>query len=410
MNSKPSFTIVGGGLVGAIAAQTLREEGYDGKIILLGEESNRPYERPPLSKDYLQGNADRDSIFVHPAHWYAENAVELRPGDPVTSLDPPSRTITTATGARLHYDRLLLATGSKPRRLEVPGADLAGVCYLRNVEDSERIKIEFARTKRIVIIGAGWIGLETASAARAAGLDVTVLVSGDMPLQRVLGPEVAPLFAELHRSHGVDLRCRTRATELTGSQGAVTGVILNDGTRIDADMIIVGVGAIPRTELAAEAGLKVDDGIIVDEHLRTSDPDIFAAGDIAHAFNPRLGRHIRVEHWANARRQGVTAAKAMLGQDAVDARPSYFYTDQYDLGMEYTGDIGPAGYDRVILRRTADPSQMIVFWLYEQRVQAGMNINIWDVAEDIERLVQSPRPVNIDHLADPAISLASLLA
>src|SRR5688500_10244115 len=308
MNSKPSFTIVGGGLAGAIAAQTLREEGYDGKIILLGEESNRPYERPPLSKDYLQGKADRDSIFVHPAHWYAENAVELRPGVAVTSLDPASRTITTATGARLHYDKLLLSTGSKPRRLEVPGADLAGVCYLRNVEDSERIKIEFARTKRVVIIGAGWIGLETASAARAAGLDVTVLVSGDMPLQRVLGPEVAPLFAELHRSHGVNLRYRTTATELTGSQGALTGVILNDGTRIDADMIIVGVGAIPRTELAAEAGLKVDDGIIVDEHLRTSDPDIFAAGDIAHAFNPRLGRHIRVEHWANARRQGVTAA------------------------------------------------------------------------------------------------------
>jgi 3-phenylpropionate/trans-cinnamate dioxygenase ferredoxin reductase component len=282
------------------------------------------------------------------------------------------------------------------------------VYYLRNVEDSERIKIDFARAQRVVIIGAGWIGLETAAAARAAGLDVTLLVSGDIPLQRVLGPEVAPIFAGLHRSHGVDLHYRTTAAELTGRLGAATGVILSDGTKIDADMIIVGIGAVPRTELAAAAGLKIDNGVVVDEHLRTSDPDIFAAGDIAHAYNPRLGRHIRVEHWANARRQGVVAAKAMLGQDAVDLRPSYFYTDQYDLSMEYTGDIGPAGYDRVIFRRYAEPGQMIVFWLYEQRVQAGMNINIWDVAEDIERLVESARVINVDDLADPGIPLASL--
>ena len=408
MNTKPNFIIVGGGLAGADAAQTLREEGFDGSITLLGQEPNAPYERPPLSKDYLQGKAERDSIFVHTEPWYAEHGVDLSMSTAVTSLDSAARTVTTATGAQLHYDKLLLATGSKPRRLEVPGADLDGVYYLRNVEDSERIKIDFARAKRVVIIGAGWIGLETAAAARAAGLDVTLLVSADLPLQHVLGPEVAPIFAELHRSHGVDLRYRTTAAELTGRHGAATGVILSDGTRIDADMVIVGVGVVPRTELAAAAGLKIDNGIIVDEHLRTSDPDIFAAGDIAHAYNPRLGRHIRVEHWANARRQGVVAAKAMLGQDAVDLRPSYFYTDQYDLSMEYTGDIGPAGYDRVIFRRYAEPGQMIVFWLYEQRVQAGMNINIWDVAEDIERLVQSARVINVDDLADPGIPLDSL--
>jgi 3-phenylpropionate/trans-cinnamate dioxygenase ferredoxin reductase component len=408
MNTKPSFIIVGGGLTGAIAAQTLREEGFDGSITLLGQEPNAPYERPPLSKDYLQGKADRDSIFVHPERWYAEHMVDLSLGAAVTSLDPAARTVTTDAGGKLHYDKLLLATGSKPRRLEVPGADLDGVYYLRNVEDSERIKIDFARAKRVVIIGAGWIGLETAAAARAAGLDVTLLVSGDMPLHRVLGLEVAPIFAELHRSHGVDLRYRTTAAELTGRLGAATGVILSDGTKIDADMIIVGIGAVPRTELAAAAGLKIDNGVVVDEHLHTSDPDIFAAGDIAHAYNPRLGRHIRVEHWANARRQGVVAAKAMLGQDAVDLRPSYFYTDQYDLSMEYTGDIGPDGYDRVIFRRYAELGQMIVFWLYEQRVQAGMNINIWDVAEDIERLVQSARVINVDDLADPGIPLASL--
>ena len=311
MNAKPSFIIVGGGMAGAIAAQTLREEGFDGKIALLGQEPNAPYERPPLSKDYLQGKADRDSIFVHPEPWYAEHAVELSLGGAVTSLDPATRTVTTATGAQLSYDRLLLATGSKPRRLDVPGADLDGVYYLRNVEDSERLKIEFGQAKRVVIIGAGWIGLETAAAARAAGLDVTLLVSGDMPLQHVLGPEAAPIFDELHRSHGVDLRYRATAAALAGRQGMVTGVMLSDGKWIEADMIIVGVGVAPRTELAAAAGLKIDNGIVVDEHLRTSDPDIFAAGDIAHTYNPRLGRHIRVEHWANARRQGVIAAVPM---------------------------------------------------------------------------------------------------
>jgi 3-phenylpropionate/trans-cinnamate dioxygenase ferredoxin reductase component len=408
MKNKPSFVIVGGGMAGAIATQTLREEGFDGKITLLGQEPNAPYERPPLSKDYLQGKADRDSIFVHPEPWYAEHAVELSLGSTVASLDPASRTI-TAIGERLSYDKLLLATGSKPRRLDVPGADLDGVYYLRNVEESDRLKIEFAQANRVVIIGAGWIGLETAAAARAAGLDVTLLVSGDLPLQHVLGPEAAPIFDELHRSHGVDLRYRTTAVELTGRHGRVTGVMLSDGTRIDADMIIVGIGAVPRTEIAADAGLKIDNGIVVDEHLRTSDPDIFAAGDIARTYNPRLGRHIRVEHWANARRQGVVAAKAMLGQDAADVRPSYFFTDQYDLSMEYTGDIGPTGYDRVIFRRHADSDQMIVFWLSEQRVQAGMNINIWDVADDIERLIQSARPINADDLADPAIPLASFV-
>jgi 3-phenylpropionate/trans-cinnamate dioxygenase ferredoxin reductase subunit len=206
----------------------------------------------------------------------------------------------------------------------------------------------------------------------------------------------------------VDLRYRTTAVELTGRHGAVTGVRLSDSTKIDADMIIVGVGVAPRTELAAAAGLKIDNGIVVDEHLRTSDPDIFAAGDIAQTYSPRLGRHIRVEHWANARRQGAVAAKAMLGQDAVDIRPSYFFTDQYDLSMEYTGDIGPAGYDRVIFRHHADSNEMIIFWLYEQRIQAGMNINIWDVADDIDRLIQSARPINADDLGNPAIPLATL--
>jgi 3-phenylpropionate/trans-cinnamate dioxygenase ferredoxin reductase component len=408
MKTEPNFIIVGGGLAGAIAAQTLREEGFDARITLLGEEPHRPYERPPLSKDYLQGHAERDSIFVHPEPWYSDHAVELCLGAPVTSLDPASRTVTTATGFQLRYDKLLLATGSTPRRLSVPGADLDGIHYLRTVEDSERIKAEFAQAHRVAIIGAGWIGLETAAAARNAGLDVTLLERSELPLLHVLGLEAAPIFADLHRDHGVDLRCQVTVAKLTRRNGAVTGVILSDGTRADADMVIVGVGITPNVQLAAEAGLKIDNGVVVNEHLRTSDPDIFAAGDVANAHNPRLGRHIRVEHWANARRQGVTAAKAMLGQDAVDARPSYFFSDQYDLGMEYTGDIGPSGYDRVIFRQHADSRQVIVFWLHEQRVQAGMNVNISDVADDIARLIQSPSPLDVDDLANPGIPLASL--
>ena len=410
MTTQPSFIIVGGGLAGAIAAQTLREEGFDGRITLLGEEQHRPYERPPLSKDYLQGSADRDSVFVHPEHWYADHGVELRLGTAVTSLDRASRTVVTATGARLGYDKLLLATGSTPRRLSVPGADLEGVHYLRNLEDSDRIKAGFARARRVAIVGAGWIGLETAAAARHGGLDVTLLESAGMPLLRVLGPKASPIFAELHRNHGVDLRCQVSVAELAGRNGAVAGVMLSDGSRIAADLVLVAVGITPNTEIAADAGLDLGNGINVDGHLRTSDANIFAAGDVANAYNPRLGWSLRVEHWENARRQGATAAKTMLGQDAVDTRPSYFFSDQYDLGMEYTGDIGPSGYDQVVFRRHADPRRLIVFWLDEERVLAGMNINVWDVADDIEQLVQSGRPIDADELADPDIPLAELVA
>jgi 3-phenylpropionate/trans-cinnamate dioxygenase ferredoxin reductase subunit len=405
MTTQPGFIIVGGGLAGALAAETLREEGFDGRITLLGEEPHRPYERPPLSKDYLQGKAARDSIFAYAEPWYADHAVELRLGTAVTSLDPALRTVTTATGEQLDYDKLLLTTGSTPRRLNVPGADLDGVHYLRSVDDSERIKAGFDQAHRVATIGAGWIGLETAAAARNAGVDVTLLERSELPLLHVLGPETAPIFADLHRDHGVDLRSQVAVAELSGRNGAVTGVILSDGSRIEADMVLVGVGITPNTQLAAHANLDVDNGILVDERLRSSDVNIFAAGDVANAYNPRLGRHLRVEHWANARRQGAVAGKTMLGQDAIDARPSYFFTDQYDLSMEYTGDIGPSGYDRVIFRRHADPRELIVFWLHKQRVHAGMNVNIWDVADDIERLIESARPVNTDDLADPGIPL-----
>lgn len=400
--------IVGAGLAGAKAAQALREEGFGGRITLLGDEPDRPYERPPLSKDYLQGKTERDSVFVHPDGWYAEHDVDLRLGVEVTSLDPAAHEVTTAAGDRLGYDRMLLATGSTPRRLTVPGAELDGVHYLRRLADSDRIRAAFDQARRVAVVGAGWIGLETAAAARGAGLEVTLLESAELPLLRILGPQVARVFADLHREHGVDLRCGVQVDALTGADGAVTGVRLGDGAVVDADVVLVGVGITPNEGLAAHAGLDVGDGITVDQHLRTSDPDVFAAGDVANAYHPRLGRHIRVEHWANARRQAAVAAKSMLGQDAVYDRLPYFFSDQYDLGMEYTGHAGPDGHDHVVFRGSPDEGEFIVFWLSERRVLAGMNVNSWEAAGPIEELIRSGRTVEADRLADPGIPLEEL--
>jgi len=325
----------------------------------------------------------------------------------VTDLDPAAHEIVLSGGQRIGYSRLLLATGSSPRRLSVPGADLGGVLYLRYVGDSDRIKAAFENAARVAVIGAGWIGLETAAAARAAGAEVTVLEMAELPLLRVLGREVAQVFARLHEQHGVDLRFGVQVAEITaGSQGNAGGVRLADGTQIDADVVIAGIGITPNVELAAAAGLAVDNGVVTDERLRTSDPDVFAAGDVANAFHPLLGKHIRVEHWANARHQPVAAAKAMLGQDASYDRVPYFYTDQYDLGMEYAGYVEPGGYHEVVFRGDVPGREFIAFWLAgDGRVLAGMNVNIWDVNDAIQILVNDGRPVDPERLTDPAVPL-----
>ncbi|MFF2660533.1 NAD(P)/FAD-dependent oxidoreductase [Kitasatospora sp. NPDC058032] len=402
------FVIVGASLGGAKAAQALREAGYTGGIVLIGDEHERPYERPPLSKGYLLGKTDREKIYVHPPQWYAEHDVTLRLGTPVVAIDPAAHTVTLADDGRVEYAKLLLTTGSVPRRLPVPGAEQEGVHYLRRVEDSERIRGAFREGARVVVVGAGWIGLETAAAARTAGAEVTVLEAAELPLLRVLGHEVAQVFADLHRDHGVDLRFGVQVTELTGEGGRVTGVRLADGTTVAADAVVVGVGIAPTTALAEAAGLTVDNGIKTDEHLRTSDPDIHAAGDVANAYHPLFGRHLRVEHWANALNQPQTAARAMLGEDAVYDRVPYFFTDQFDLGMEYTGYVEPGGYDRVVFRGDPATREFIAFWLSGGRVLAGMNVNVWDVTDPIRELVRSGRPVDVKALADPAVPLTDL--
>ena len=313
--------------------------------MLIGAEVDRPYDRPSLSKDCLQGKSARDKIFLHPPGWYAEHDVELRLYTRVTAIDRRTLEVVVDGGEWIGYGKLLLATGSSPRRLDVPGADLDGVPYPRTVGDSEALKAVFASAGRVAIIGAGWIGLETAAAARNAGCEVTVIERAELPLQHVLGHEVARIFAELHRDHGVDLRLDAGVSAITGA-GKATGVRLADGMVLEAEAVLVWVGITPNTELAEAAGLAVDNGVIVDAHLATTDPDVFAAGDVASCSYPHPNTHLRLEHWSAALNHGPIATSNMLGETEVYDRVPYFFCDQYDLGMEYSG----GGHDEVVFR------------------------------------------------------------
>jgi 3-phenylpropionate/trans-cinnamate dioxygenase ferredoxin reductase subunit len=408
MRRRSGCVIVGAGLAGAKAAETLRAEGFDGRVTLLGDEPDRPYERPPLTKGYLQGTAERESVFVHSAGWYDAHDVDLRLGVEVAVLDRVAREVVLTDGVRIGYDALLLATGSRPQRLHLPGADLRGVHYLRRLGDADALKEALASAHRVAVVGGGWIGLEVAAAARTAGLDVTLVEQTPLPLQRVLGPEVARIFARLHRDHGVGMHCRVELTRLLGTGGRLEAVELDDGSRVEADLAVVGIGITPTTALAEAAWLDVANGVRVDEHLRTSDPAIHAAGDVANAFHPLLGRHIRVEHWGNALHQGPVAARSMLGQDVVYDRLPYFFTDQYDLSMEYTGYADPGSYDEVVLRGDVRGLRFIAFWLSNGRVVAGMPVNTDRVVKDVDRLIRSGRRVDRRALAAPDVPIRDL--
>jgi 3-phenylpropionate/trans-cinnamate dioxygenase ferredoxin reductase component len=400
------FVIVGAGLAGAKAAETLRGEGFDGPLVLLGNEAERPYERPPLSKGYLLGKEDRELAFVHPADWYAVNDVDLRLGVEVTAVHPGDHEVELASGERLRYAKLLLTTGSVVRTLNVPGGHAA--LTLRRLPDSDRMKAAFREANRVVVIGAGWIGLETAAAARQYDAEVTLVEVDRQPLRRVLGEEMGQFFADLHRSQGVDVRLESGVREIVVRDGEVAAVALADGSSVPADTVVVGVGIRPDTRLAEAAGLPVDDGILVDASLRTADPDIYAAGDVARADNPLLGQRIRVEHWANALNGGPAAARSMLGQELTYDRVPYFFSDQYDVGLEYSGWAPPGSYDEVVVRGDLAGREFVAFWLSEGRVLAGMNVNVWDITDDIQSLVRRGTPPNRARLADPSVPLPAI--
>jgi len=403
MPTNPTHVIVGASLAGAKAAETLRAEGFDGRLLLIGEEAERPYERPPLTKAYLRGEADRDSLYVHEEGFYAAHDIELRTSTPVRSIDPAHRRVELASGERIGYDRLLLTTGAAPRHLAVPGADLAGVHYLRTRQDADTLAAAAAGAEHVVVVGTGWIGSEAAASLRQLGRDVTLVGPDPAPLERVLGPEVAGVYRDLHADHGVRLVLGTRVAGFRG-HGRVEAVATDDGATIEADLVLVGAGAVPRTELAEAAGLPVGNGVLVNEELEAvGAAGVYAAGDVAAAWHPRYQSYLRVEHWANALNQGPAAARNMLGRSLPYARLPYFYSDQYDLGMEYSGLA--ADWDRVVVRGDLAAREFIAFWLKDQRVIAGMNAGVWGVVEPIQTLIRGGRPVDPERLANPNLPL-----
>jgi 3-phenylpropionate/trans-cinnamate dioxygenase ferredoxin reductase subunit len=405
MSSDQPHIIVGASLAGAKAAETLRQEGFEGRVVLVGAENERPYERPPLSKDYLRGEIPREKVYVHDEGFYAEHDIELRLGRTAESLDMSSSELVLDNGERLRYERLLLTTGAQPRRLSIPGAELDGVLYLRSIEDSDALRERLDRGGAVVVVGAGWIGAEVAASARQRGLEVTVLDPLAVPLERVLGAELGAVYRDIHTDHGTEMLMENGVEAFEGDK-AVERVRTSSGRELDCDFVVVGVGVEPRTRLATQAGLAVDDGVTVDEYLQTSVPGVFAAGDVANAHHPFYGERIRVEHWANALNQGPAAARNMLGRSAAYERLPYFFSDQYDVGMEYTGFART--WDRLVFRGDPAAREFVAFWMVEDRVVAGMNVNVWDVTNPIKRLISGRLPIEDRRLADPDVPLDEL--
>ena len=405
MPDTPTHVIVGAGLAGAKAAEALREEGFDGRLLLIGDEPEQPYERPPLSKDYLRGESPREKALVHPDGFYADHEIEVRTGTTVERIDVEGRAVELLGGDRVGYERLLLATGAEPRRLSLPGADLDGVHYLRELPDADAIAARLSAGGRLVVVGAGWIGAEVAASARQKGLEVSVLERAEVPLEGVLGPEVGRIYADIHGDHGVELVTQATLERFEGA-GRVESVRLAGGRTLEADFVVVGVGVVPRSGLAERAGIAVDDGILVSERLETSVAGVFAVGDVANAHHPFYGRRLRVEHWADALNQPAAAARAMLGKPASYDRLPYFFSDQYDVGMEYSGHA--TSWNEVVFRGEPATREFVAFWLDHGRVVAGMNMNLWDVTDPIQALIRSGQPIPSERLRDPDTPLDAL--
>jgi 3-phenylpropionate/trans-cinnamate dioxygenase ferredoxin reductase subunit len=399
-----SLVIVGAGLAGAKAGEAVRASGFDGRIVLIGDEPHPPYERPPLSKAVLRGEAPAAATMVHDADFYDDNGIDLVTGCRVEALDVADRRVRLADGRHIRFDTAVLATGASPRPLDVPGSRLAGVHYLRTIDDAARLADAIRQASRVAVIGGGWIGTEVAASARQMGADVVLIHPQPVPLQRVLGRQLGQVLRELHADHGVRYRHGAVAALRGGS--AVEEVVLYGGRAEPADLVVVGIGVAPNAELAGNAGLAVANGVVTDEQLRTSAPEILAAGDVANAFHPAYRRHLRVQHWANALHQGGMAGRNATGAVETYDRLPYFFSDQYDLGLEYVGH-GDAD-DTVVIRGNPEDRKFIAFWLRNQRVVAAMNVNVWDVVDDLRAIVEGHRPADRNRLADPGIPLIDL--
>ncbi|MEU8799575.1 FAD-dependent oxidoreductase [Spirillospora sp. NPDC048819] len=407
MSAPQRIVIVGAGLAGTSAATALREQGFEGEVTLFGGEPHAPYELPPLSKGILLGETDEPDWVREPGH-YADHGIELRRDTAITALRPAEHVVVDAAGAEHHYDRLLLATGSRPRTLPgFDGADGAGVHLLRTLDDALALREKLTADARVVVIGAGWIGCEVAAAARTRGARVRMADPLPQPLQRVLGAQIGAVFRDLHADHGVTLRLGVKATGIA-TRGATRVVRLDDGSELAADVVVAGVGALPRTELAEQAGLELAaGGVAVDAALRTSAPDIFAAGDIAAHDHPRYEGRVRVEHWDNAKRQGTHVAGGLLGGDEPYTPAPFFFSDQYDLGCEYRGLADPTT-DELVVRGEPSTREFLAFWLRGGRVTAALNVNSWDHGDTLQALVDTGAPVTARELAEA--DLAALAA
>jgi len=397
------FLILGAGLAGVSAAEALRKEGFDGSITLLGEEPDRPYDRPPLSKKYLRGESPLDKIALKPADFYDSNDIELALGVRATRIETEgSRVHFDGEPNLLEYDKLLIATGSRNRRLKVPGADLEGVLGLRTLADAYRIRSEAQAGRHAVLIGMGFIGSEVAASLRQTGLEVTVIEALRVPLENALGTEVGKVIEGIHRDHGVDVRLGEKVAGFAGT-ARVEGVITGGGETIACDFAVTGVGVRPATGLAEESGIKVDDGIVVDEQCRTSAPGVYAAGDVTRHFHPIAGRHIRVEHWQNAMKQGQAAAVSMLGKADEYREVHWFWSDQYEFNIQYAGF--HSEWDRLVLRGLLEDRKFVGFYLKDSRVVASVAINNGRDLRRAKELIRTGAVADPALLADPDVDL-----
>ena len=392
--------IVGGGVAAAAAVQGLREQGFEGRIVLVGEEPEVPYERPPLSKEYLRGEQARDELPVHPEAWYREHDVELRLGVRVTALDPGGPAVTLEGGERLDAEGVLLVTGGRARRM--PGDPSDRVLYLRQVGDADRIR-EVIRSGRLVVVGAGFIGAEVAASARVGGAEVTVLEKGQVPLNRAIGEEMGRIYAGIHHDHGVELRTEDGVASVEETADGVV-VRTEQGAVIEAGAVLVGIGIEPNVELAADAGLEVDNGVAVDERCVTSAPGVFAAGDIANHLHPTFGRRIRVEHFDNALKMGTHVAGSMMGDRTPFTDPHWFWSDQYDVNLQYAGFAYE--WDDVVVRGSMEELDGVAFYLLQGVLLGALGLNRGrDVRRAMKLIGSRPDPAR---LADEETDLRSL--